>query len=302
VSTLAPILLAGLVSVLVIGQVFPETPDKARMWAGVFTACAFFAALVFSFIAGGNAVRSLRELRRTVDRIRKGDLDARYRAKGPAEVNEVGRAVNQIAEQLQGTHEDFARETADIKQRETGKTRELQQANRLLMDIANRDALTGLANRRRLELDLDRNIKLSQRTGVPLAVIMMDLDRFKQYNDTAGHLAGDTLLQNVAHNLRARARSTDLVVRWGGDEFCILVPGTSPDGAVIAAEGFVDAVTKAAEVSPLPEGTLLVGASAGVACYPGDGDDSTELIAHADASLYQAKESGRGRVVRLPQG
>jgi len=88
-------------------------------------------------------------------------------------------------------------------------------------------------------------------------------------------------------------------LRWGGDEFCILVPGTSPDGAVVAAEGFVDAVQKAAESSPLPEGTELVGASAGVACYPGDGEDGTDLIARADAALYQAKESGRGRVIRL---
>jgi diguanylate cyclase (GGDEF)-like protein len=248
---------------------------------------------VFAIIAASNAVRSLRQLQEIVQRIGRGEVNARYTSHGPAEVDALGQAINAVAAQLEGSRETFAKKTADIKERETGKTRELQQANRLLMDIANRDALTGLANRR-------RNVKLSQRTGVPLAVIMMDLDRFKQYNDTAGHLAGDTLLQNVAHQLRARARSTDLVVRWGGDEFCILVPGTSPDGAVIAAEGFVDAVDKAAEASPLPEGTAMVGASAGVACYPGDGEDGTELISRADEALYQAKETGRGRVVRLP--
>jgi len=286
VSTVAPVLLIGLVSVVVIGQVFPEAPDTARMWAVVFTACTALLALLFSLAASRSAVRSLRELGNIVERLGRGELDARYAMKGPAEVNELGRVINQMADQLGGTQE-------------TGRTRELQQANRLLMDIANRDVLTGLANRRRLELDLERNIKLSQRTGVPLAVILMDLDRFKQYNDTAGHLAGDTLLQNVAHHLRARARSTDLVVRWGGDEFCILAPGTGADGAVGAAEGFVQAVNKAAEVSPLPDGTALVGASAGVACYPGDGEDGTELIARADEALYRAKEAGRGGVVRL---
>jgi diguanylate cyclase (GGDEF)-like protein len=290
-----------MVSVLLIPKVFPEKPETLQLWAGVFTACALLAAMVFSIIAASSAVRSIRQLQTIVQRIGRGELNARYTSKGPAEVDDLGQAINAIAAQLEGSRETFAKETADIKERETGKTRELQQANRLLMDIANRDALTGLANRRRLEIDLDRNVKLSQRTGVPLAVVMMDLDRFKQYNDTAGHLAGDTLLQNVAHNLRARARSTDLVVRWGGDEFCILVPGTSPAGAVIAAEGFVEAVHKAAEASPRPEGTLLVGASAGVACYPGDGEDGTELIARADEALYQAKETGRGRVVRLPQ-
>jgi len=219
--------------------------------------------------------------------------------RGPGEVNRLGRLINLIADQLEAVRDELEREKADLKQRVTGRTRELQQANRLLMDIANRDALTGLANRRRLELELERHISLSQRTGVPLAVIMMDLDKFKQYNDTAGHLAGDTLLQSVAQTLRGRARSTDLVVRFGGDEFCILVPGTGPEGAVVAAEGFVEAVRRAAAALPLADGTVPVGASAGVACYPGDGEDGTELIACADEALYEVKESGGGGVLRL---
>ena len=98
----------------------------------------------------------------------------------------------------------------------------------------------------------------------------------------------------------ARPPELRSVLQGKGDEFCILVPGTSQEGAIAAAEGFVDAVVKAAETSPLPEGTELVGASAGVACYPGDGDDGTALISRADEALYHAKETGRGRVVRLP--
>jgi diguanylate cyclase (GGDEF)-like protein len=206
-----------------------------------------------------------------------------------------------MADQLEAARGELDREKADLKQRVTGQTRELQQANRLLMDIANRDVLTGLANRRRLELELERYISLSKRTGIPLAVVMMDLDKFKQYNDAAGHLAGDTLLQTVATTLRARARATDLVVRWGGDEFCILVPGAGPDGALKAAEGFVGAIREAAAAIQLPGGDVVVSASAGVACYPGDGEDGTELIARADEALYEVKATGRGRVLRLPR-
>jgi diguanylate cyclase (GGDEF)-like protein len=166
-----------------------------------------------------------------------------------------------------------------------------------MIDLANRDPLTGLANRRRLELELDRQIELARQTDNPLAVIMMDLDNFKTYNDTAGHLAGDNLLRTVADALRARTRITDLVVRWGGDEFCILIPYTPPDRAVAAARSLMEAVTEAAR--GLPVAADLVGASAGVACFPDDAQGATELIAAADAALYQVKESGRGHVLRL---
>ena len=298
-ASVGPVLLFGIVALAVGGRISPNAPPTVRMWAVVGVGGAVLVALLVSWMAARSTVRGLTELGDTVERLGRGELDVRYAMRGPREVNRLGRHINLIADQLEAVRDELEREKADLKQRVTGRTRELQQANRLLMDIANRDALTGLANRRRLELELERHISLSQRTGVPLAVILMDLDKFKQYNDTAGHLAGDTLLQSVAQTLRARARSTDLVVRWGGDEFCILVPGTGPDGAVVAAEGFVEAVRRAAAALPLADGTVPVGASAGVACYPGDGVDSTELIARADEALYEVKETGRGRVLRI---
>lgn len=300
ISSVAPVLLVGIAAVAGVYLLFPDAPPEVMRWIAVFSCSAVLLSLLLALWFAGRATQPLDGLRDTVHRLGRGELDARHVMGGPQEVDQLGQVINLIADQLELGRDELAREKKDVTQQVTGRTRELQQANRLLMDIANRDALTGLANRRRLELELERHISLSKRTGVPLAVVMMDLDRFKQYNDTAGHLAGDTLLQNVAHNLRGRARSTDILVRWGGDEFCILVPGTSQEGAVAAAEGFVDAVVKAAKTSPLPEGTELVGASAGVACYPGDGDDGTALISRADEALYHAKETGRGRVVRLP--
>ncbi len=300
-SSVGPVLLVGIAALVAGGRFFPDISTTVKFWAAAGVGGAVLVALLASVLTARSSVRGLSELGDTVERLGRGELDVRYPMRGPGEVNRLGRLINLIADQLEAVRDELEREKADLKQRVTGRTRELQQANRLLMDIANRDALTGLANRRRLELELERHISLSQRTGVPLAVIMMDLDKFKQYNDTAGHLAGDTLLQSVAQTLRGRARSTDLVVRWGGDEFCILVPGTGPEGAVVAAEGFVEAVRRAAAALPLADGAVPVGASAGVACYPGDGDDGTELIASADEALYEVKETGRGRVLRLAQ-
>jgi diguanylate cyclase (GGDEF)-like protein len=228
---------------------------------------------VLALAVARTSLRALDDLADTVERLGRGELEARYPMRGTGEVDRLGHDINLMAGQLEAARGELDREKADIKQRVTGQTRELQQANRLLMDIANRDVLTGLANRRRLELELERYISLSKRTGVPLAVVMIDLDKFKQYNDAAGHLAGDALLQAVASTLRARARATDLVVRWGGDEFCILVPGTGPEGALAAAEGFVRAIRGSRYRLQLP------------------GTAPAKLIARADEAL-QVKATG----------
>ena len=259
---------------------------------------AILIALIVSLVVGTSVKKWLQHVRDTVDRLGNGDLEVRCTEEGPSEIRKVARGINEMASKLDGLMKELGQERSVLEQQVSGRTRELEQANRLLMDIANRDALTGLANRRRLEMELDRNISFSKRTGQPLAVIMMDLDNFKICNDTAGHLVGDNILRAVASTLRSRVRVTDLVVRWGGDEFCILVPATQPQGAVAAAESLVDAVKEATSAVSLPEPLEPPTASAGVACFPEDGEDPHTLILNADAALYQVKATGRGRVLR----
>ena len=272
-----------------------------RAWA-VVASGATLIALIVSLLAGSSVKRQLGDIRDVVARLRDGDLGARCAGGGPAEVREIARGINEMASMFDGTMNTLGQERSALEQQVSGRTRELEQANRLLMDIANRDALTGLANRRRLEMELERNISFSKRTGQPLAVIMMDLDNFKIVNDTAGHLVGDNILRAVASTLRSRVRVTDLVVRWGGDEFCILVPATQPQGAIAAAESLVDAVKEATSAVSLPEPLEPPTASAGVACFPEDGEDPHTLILNADAALYQVKATGRGRVLRYSPG
>lgn len=268
-----------------------------RSWVMVGTA-AILVALIVSLLIGSSVKKKLQKIRDTVVQLGSGDLQARCTEAGPSEFIELGQSINAMALNLDTQMKDLGQERSALEQQVSGRTRELEQANRLLMDIANRDALTGLANRRRLEMELARNISFSQRTGQPLAVIMMDLDKFKICNDTAGHLVGDNILRAVAATLRSRVRVTDLVVRWGGDEFCILVPGTQPQGAIAAAESLVDAVREATTAVSLPAPLEPPTASAGVACYPEDGEDPKTLILNADAALYQVKATGRGRVLR----
>lgn len=271
------------------------------LWIAIGVGAVLLASLV-AFAAGSGATRRIRELESIVDRLGDGELEARVKPTGPSDVRQLGDAINRMATKVGQRIQRLDQERSALEQQVTGRTRELEQANRLLMDIANRDALTGLANRRRLEMELERNISFSKRTGQPLAVIMMDLDRFKVCNDTAGHLVGDNILRAVASTLRSRVRVTDLVVRWGGDEFCILVPATQPQGAIAAAESLVDAVREATAAVPLPEGLEPPTASAGVACFPEDGEDPHTLILNADAALYRVKATGRGRVLRFEPG
>ena len=283
--------------------VFDRTPyavtenRRYQAWAAVGSG-AILVALIVSLLVGGAARKRLHSIREAVAQLGSGDLEARCEESGPAEILEVAVGINKMAANLDTLMKELSHERSALEQQVSGRTRELEQANRLLMDIANRDALTGLANRRRLEMELDRNLSFSKRTGQPLAVIMMDLDNFKICNDTAGHLVGDNILRAVASTLRSRVRVTDLVVRWGGDEFCILVPATQPQGAVAAAESLVDAVKEATSAVALPEGLEPPTASAGVACFPEDGEDPHTLIMNADAALYQVKATGRGRVLR----
>jgi diguanylate cyclase (GGDEF)-like protein len=251
-------------------------------------------------MAAAAVTRSIGDLGDALAGMAQGEREMRHSEEGPKEIARLARQVNRLGELVERYRFEQSTSAARADGKLRGHARYLEQTNRALIDIANRDPLTGLANRRRLELELVRHIDLAQQSENPLAVIMMDLDNFKAYNDSVGHLAGDTLLRTVADALRARTRVTDVVVRWGGDEFCILMPYTTADRAVVAAESLIEAVCEATR--SLPDASDAVGASAGVACFPDDAEESSELIAAADAALYRVKETGRGSVLRLPRG
>ena len=181
----------------------------------------------------------------------------------------------------------------DLEQRVHDRTRELEEANQQLAEASRTDSLTGLPNRRGfLELS-DHEVKRSARAGAPLSVVMMDLDRFKEINDRHGHAGGDDLLQAAAKRLRSVTRAQDLVARWGGEEFILLLPDTDSEAAAVAAEK-VRAALGAYEFER--NGTReAITASFGVAAHdPARALEAT--IAAADEALYRAKEAGRNRV------
>ena len=160
-------------------------------------------------------------------------------------------------------------------------------------ELVAHDPLTGLASRAALGEHLKVQLANSSRTAASVAVICIDLDRFKGVNDTLGHAVGDALLIKVAERLRSAVRQSDMVARVGGDEFAIIQSGIpQPQGAEIVASRLIDLIGRTYALS----GHMVnIGASIGIAVSPDDGEDNDTLLQRADLALYRAKTDGRGR-------
>lgn len=162
-----------------------------------------------------------------------------------------------------------------------------------LANEARDDVLTGLGNRRRLDEDLATHIARAKRYGHRFALAIIDVDRFKRFNDLAGHLAGDGALRHVADVLRTTLRGGDSLYRYGGEEFAVLLPEQTAETALLAAERLRAQVEALAH--PHPDGGVLT-ISVGVAVAGSRYVDPVELFARADSALYRAKSDGRNRV------
>jgi diguanylate cyclase (GGDEF)-like protein/PAS domain S-box-containing protein len=170
----------------------------------------------------------------------------------------------------------------------------LKQTEKELRKQAVTDGLTGLYNRRYFEESLRLELKRSERYTRPLSLLLCDVDSFKQVNDRHGHPYGDTILQTIARLLQGTMRTSDLICRYGGEEFAILLPETGKAGAFVAAEK-VRKVLEAAHIRA-GESSLNLTLSIGVASYPEDAKDGGDLVLRADEALYRAKKNGKNCV------
>lgn len=189
---------------------------------------------------------------------------------------------------------------SQVKQR----TEELVRLNDELRRISFLDALTGIANRRYFDEVLEREWQRAVRQKTPLALIMLDVDYFKIYNDTYGHLAGDSCLHFVAEALETTTkRATDLVARYGGEEFAIILPETDEAGALAVGERIQDFIHRAKDELPASVLQTAITVSMGIAAeIPRLSQQPSELIAAADRALYEAKQAGRNRIVLAGDG
>jgi diguanylate cyclase (GGDEF)-like protein len=210
--------------------------------------------------------RPLHRLTSAAAQVSAGDLPVTLPAGGRGEVGYLTQVFNTMVESLRKHHDELER-------------------------LSTTDTLTGLSNRRHLMNLLTQEIERARRADKPFSILMLDVDHFKKYNDNHGHQAGDEVLARIGAVLRNSIRPYDCASRYGGEEFLVMLSGTSLDAAKESAERIRKQV-RAEQFEAEP-----VTISIGVAEYPSQGDTAKSVIGRADAALYEAKRAGRDRVV-----
>jgi diguanylate cyclase (GGDEF)-like protein len=204
---------------------------------------------------------------------------------------------NMISLNLQ--REAMSRELGDLTGNLRDRNRQLRDARQQLTDLANVDELTGLGNRRLVNKVLKEEINRARRSGSHLSVILLDVDNFKQYNDTYGHPAGDLVLQQLADVMqRATTRAGEVVARYGGEEFILVLPGAAPNVALRTAQRLKTLVNGEAIPHKTSEVESHITVSQGLATMRPEGEmQPAELVQMADDALYRAKASGRNAII-----
>lgn len=280
---------------------------RKMLWAGLVSVFIVLMGLAFiSYRLITSILTSLEHLRTGARKIAQGDFAARIPARGNDELTLVIQGFNSMGEELQAAtrkriqHEQQLETlNLELEGRVLARTAELavaleeaNKANAAVAYMADHDSLTGLLSRRRFQEEFERWGKYALRYDRPMALMFIDMDKFKAINDSYGHLGGDAYLLAVAELLKKTLRSTDYIGRWGGDEFAALLPETTSAAACeVAAK-----LTKALDKEPVTVAgqSLFASASIGIAVLPEHTSDISELTAFADAAMYKAKNAGRG--------
>lgn len=236
-----------------------------------------------AYVLGLTIVRPLDRLTKGAAKVAAGDLQVDLPVLSGGEVGYMTEVFNDMVARLHQGRDDLAAINNTLSER-----------NRELAQLSVTDSLTGLYNRKHLMETLANEMARARRHKRPFSVLMIDIDHFKKYNDSFGHLAGDELLSKIASIFRESIRSVDYVARYGGEEFLVMLPETALNGGLESAERIRTRVA----METFGNGSKQITVSIGVAGFREHGDAPESIIASADAALYQAKRRGRNRVVR----
>lgn len=255
-------------------------------YAGI---AAVLMVIPVAFLIVRRVTDPLEALSFKVAQLADGDFQVRAKAQRQDEIGRLARAFNRMADELASKNDSLVKLNAELEDRVLQRTRQL-------VELASKDSLTGLYNRRFLGESLARRFAEAERYETDLSCLMIDLDNFKRVNDQHGHDFGDRLLVLTANAIRAELRSSDLGARFGGDEFCVLLPHTSADQALQLGGRIVERFQTEVR-SQLEDAQIDFGISIGVA-----GVQELKLVHYdelmkaADQALYGAKDAGKNRI------
>ncbi len=238
---------------------------------------------MIAYFVGLFIVRPLDRLTEGAGAVAAGDLSVDLPVTGQDEVGYLTEVFNGMVARLRRSRQELDDANAALREH-----------NIELERLSMTDGLTGLYNRRYVMNEFDKEIQRAERHERKLAVLMIDVDRFKLYNDTHGHLAGDEVLRGIGTVIEDATRDPDVPARYGGEEFIVLLPDCDLAGAIDAAER----IRQRLEEEVFEGGAVTM--SVGAAEYPTHGDTPNALIGAADAALYEAKEAGRDQVLGAP--
>ncbi|KAF1040336.1 MAG: Phytochrome-like protein cph2 [Herbaspirillum frisingense] len=267
-----------------------DTRSVRNKIVGIGVLC-FAASLLLSALIARSISVPLKRLIMVMKETESGNSRIRMEQAGSDEIAVLSRKFNEMASKLHQNKEQLEEQVAV-------RTRELERANRKLEALSATDGLTGVANRRRFDEALANEMRRASRSSKPLALLMLDVDFFKKYNDRYGHQAGDECLRIVARVLqKSSRRATDLVARYGGEEFSIIVAESDAGSAIQHAENICDAIFEL-KIPHADSPFGYITASIGVAAVqPDDHTIPERVLRIADQALYHAKYQGRNRVV-----
>jgi len=258
---------------------------------------AAIVAIVLGFVAMRRIVGPINRLARAAITLANKHEFHRIPVDRNDEIGSLTRAFNHMADRLLRTQRQLLRLNAELERRVAERTLELQARNEQLRRMAARDPLTGLYNRRHFNELLEKMFAEATRYGHELTCMMIDLDHFKQINDTFGHQAGDALLQQAADVIRTQLRRADVAARYGGDEFIVLLPHSNATEAFHSAKRIREAFKAMLERNWPSENMPAVSMSVGIADLHLSGATSaSQLLRAADKALYKAKNMGKDSV------